>query len=61
MEESDDDVEILIKHCDNIEYDTSDYMSKLVFNQLHSDIVVAVNGRAYNCHKVKSSNRRNID
>ena len=53
MENSDDELYLDISHKNGISNDLAAEMSKLAFNDLHSDIIVVCEGKPYFCHKVK--------
>ena len=52
MESSDDELSYDISHQYGISNDFGTEMSKLAFNDLHSDIILVCEGKPYYCHKV---------
>ena len=52
MESSDDELSYDISHQYGISSDFGTEMSKLAFNELHSDIILVCEGKPYYCHKV---------
>lgn len=59
MENSDDELYFDISHKNGISNDLAAEMSKLAFNDLHSDIIVVCEGKPYFCHKVKVYYKKN--